>query len=118
MDKLFLLKSNFIDAAIEPKARFYYCPSCAVIEGVLAYYPHLREKLEVIYVDFPRPRTEIVDLLGEAHQGCPVLIIDTTEVEGVSYQGVMESKGRHFITTTNHIMEYLAGRYGVGFPHP
>jgi len=118
MDKLFLLKPGFKDAAVDEEGRKYYCPSCAAIEGVLYYYPQLREKLEVIYIDFPRPRKEIIELLGEAHQGCPVLVIDESRRETIAADSVKEAKGRKFINTATDIMNHLATNYNVGYPHP
>ncbi len=68
------------------------------------------------YLDYPRPRPTLVALLGEAHQGCPVLILaDGTETSGV--EGVREHGGRRFITNEVAITRYLAARYGVGTPH-
>jgi hypothetical protein len=54
----------------------WYCPDCALVEGVLAYYPQLRAALEVRHVDFPRPRQAIIDLAGESAQDCPCLLLD------------------------------------------
>jgi len=118
MDKLFLLKPGFADASIDPQDRMYYCPSCAAIEGVLSYYPYLREKLEVVYVDFPRPRTAIVSLIGEANQGCPVLIIDSDRGEVMYTEVVKEANDYLFINSTEGIMQYLAAVYGIDYPHP
>ena len=117
MDKLFLLKPGFKDEAVKEGAA-YYCPSCAAIEGVLHYYPHLRERLEIIYVDFPRPRKQIVALLGDANQGCPVIVIDTSELPVSNYPFLKEINGYTFINSTTDIMNYLAAAYGIGLPHP
>lgn len=118
MDRLFLLKPGFLDANVDQQGRKYYCPSCAAIEGALFYYPHLREKLEVIYIDFPRPRQAIVDLIGEAYQRCPMLIIGE-ERDGAKFSSSLkESNGMKFLNSTDQIMHYLAVTYGVGFPHP
>jgi hypothetical protein len=78
----------------------------------------LREKLEVIYVDFPRPRKEIIDLLGEAYQGCPVLVIDESRVKTRAVDSLKEANGKRFINSTTDILNYLAIAYAVGFPHP
>jgi len=66
-DILFLLEKDFTDGGSEP----FYCPESALIEGVLSYYPHLREHLDVRYVNFAKPRAKIVELLGESNQSCP-----------------------------------------------
>jgi hypothetical protein len=112
-DALFLLKPDFQDAGDDTR---YFCPACAFIEGVLGFYPRLRQSIQVTYVDYPRPRPAIVALLGEAHQGCPVLVLadgsETGELEGVREHG-----GRRFITGEVAITRYLAARYGIGKPH-
>ncbi|MGL4440024.1 MAG: DUF3088 family protein [Bosea sp. (in: a-proteobacteria)] len=54
----------------------WYCPDCAIVEGVLAYYPQLRRIIDIRHVDFPRPRSALVALIGEAHQDCPCLLLD------------------------------------------
>ena len=76
MDILFLLSPNFTDGARDSEGKRYYCPSCAFLEGVLHYCPELREKLDIRYIDFPRPRREIIALVGDANQGCPNLVLD------------------------------------------
>jgi hypothetical protein len=54
----------------------WYCPDCALVEGVLGYYPQLRDALDIRPVDFDKPRAEIVALLGEGFQDCPCLLLD------------------------------------------
>ena len=75
MKKLFLLKADFQDAS-RADGKMYFCPDCSPIEGLLSYYPRLRNELEVHYVDYNRPRKVLVDLIGEANQSCPVLILE------------------------------------------
>ena len=117
MDRLFLLKPDFIDSDLDQEGRSYYCPSCAVIEGVLSYYSKLREQLEIIYVDFERPRQELIDLIGEKNQGCPVLVIDADRY--ITDNGSIKTfRGNWFINSTNEILHYLAETYKVGFVHP
>jgi len=70
-DQLFLLKPDFTDGTKVP----YYCPSCATLEGVLSFYPRLRDVLDVQYLDFPRPRQAVITAIGAANQGLPVLVI-------------------------------------------
>jgi len=69
---LFLLKEDFPDGAGLP----YFCPDCATIAGVLSYFPKLRHSLDIRYADFPAARAEIVALIGNDNQNCPVLILD------------------------------------------
>ncbi len=55
MIQLFLLNPDFRDHKYPPSGQTYYCPSSAWLEGILHYYPSLRNEMQVIYVDFPRP---------------------------------------------------------------
>jgi predicted GTPase len=102
--KLFLLKPDFKDDLVSPKGYSYFCSDCAVIDGGLNYYPRLRNDLEIYYVDFERPRKEIVKLIGKENQSCPVLIVSDNETE--------------FFNTNTQIIGYLSKKYGIGMIHP
>ncbi len=112
-DTLFLLKHDFPDGPGQP----FYCPECAQINGVLHYYPQLRHVLEVRYVDFPRPRPEVVALIGEANQSCPVLVLGEAASKAVTGVNVREHAGRRFVSGATDIGNYLAAVYGSGRPH-
>jgi hypothetical protein len=118
MTKLFLLKKDFKDSKLEPVNQPYYCDSCALVEGILSYFPHLRNDIEVIYVDFIRPRKVIVDLIGEDHQGCPVLVTTKADNDGIDTTYFNEAGDSIFINSTQHIMQYLGNRYKISIPHP
>lgn len=81
MAKLFLLKPDFIDKNRDAHTK-YFCPENAMINGVINYYPKLKELLEIEYIDFERPRKQLIKLVGEENQGCPNLIISKNEIEG------------------------------------
>lgn len=100
MKKLFLLKADFQDVNLNAEDKFY-CPDCVMIEGLLSYYPKLRSELEVIYLDFARPRKPIVDLLGEANQSCPVLVLEDGS----------------FINETQEICDYFTAVHQIGKSH-
>ena len=70
-DQLYLLKPAFYDGDQGP----FFCPGCVEVFGVLESHPPLKETVEIHFVDFARPRLELVPLLGEAHQSCPVLVL-------------------------------------------
>lgn len=112
-DRLFLLKPDFRDAAAGP----FYCPDCAGIEGLLSYYPQVRSALDVVYVDFPRPRTSIVSELGAEHQGCPVLIVQSERAALLEGLAVQHAQGRAFLQNVNDIRRYLSAAYAIGSPH-
>lgn len=112
-DLLFLLKHDFPDGPGAP----YYCPECTQINGVLAYYPQLRHALDVRYVDFPRPRAEIVALVGADNQSCPVLILADDSRASVTGVEVGTFGGRRFVSGAEAIGNYLSQVHRVGRPH-
>lgn len=100
MKKLFLLNPDFQDISCSADAK-YFCPPCALIEGVLSFYPRLRNELEITYVDFVRPRPAIIGLIGEANQSCPVLILEDGS----------------FLNEPDEIIEHLAENHQIGHAH-
>jgi hypothetical protein len=87
------------------------------VEGVLSFYPRLREQLEVQYIEFPRPRKVIVDLIGPDNQGCPVLILAQKPAAISGDFALKEFNGRYFISGEKDIKHYLAAAYNIGRPH-
>lgn len=112
-DVLFLLRHDFEDGPGAP----YYCPECAEINGVLHYYPDLRHHVEVRYVDYRRPRAEVVALLGEANQSCPVLVLRDEAPSDVPGAQPSPNGHRRFISGARAIGGYLSASYGTGRPH-
>jgi hypothetical protein len=112
-DILYLLKADFADGPGLP----YYCPDCAQVTGVLAYFPKLRYQLDVRYVDYPRPRAEIVELLGGENQGCPVLILADNPFPQAAEWISGEYQGRRFIAGAKAITNYWAFVHQVSRPH-
>lgn len=118
MEKLFLLKPNFLDNNVGGTNQFYYCPHCAMIEGLLTYYPDLKGQLEIVHVNFQRPRNQIIVLVGPDNQGCPNLVIskDNSGTVDTSY---FEEYGDYlFINKKELISQYLADKYKIGKIHP
>jgi hypothetical protein len=112
-DKLFLLYPSFEDPALP--GRTFYCEDCALIEGVLATFPMLKEKLEIHRIAYPRPRPEVVALLGEANQWLPLLILrngDTSVHQTGIYQGLS------FVSDKDAILRVLSERHALPLPHP
>lgn len=101
--KLFILKMPFKDPDIEgSKSGLWFCAHCALIEGALKINPHWYEHIEVIHVDFPRPRQPLVDVVGPDKQWLPALIISPENI----------------ITDPVDISSYLAETFGGAYPHP
>jgi hypothetical protein len=112
-DTLFLLKMDFKDGAGAP----YYCPDCAQITGVLDYFPKLRYGLDIRYVDFAKPRQEIVAILSEQHQGCPVLILaEPPSMDALAYM-TGHVNGKSFVSGAKAIGNYWSYKYEVSRPH-
>ena len=110
-DRLLLLNPGWTDDAGGP----WYCPAGAIVEGVLGFYPRLRDQLDITYLDHARPRPAVVELVGEDHQSCPILILDGTF--GWPEAQTSETTGKRFLQD-EAIIPYLAARYGIGLPHP
>lgn len=114
-DVLFLLKADFAD--VKAGEGLFYCPSCATLRGVLSYFPELTKQLQVVEVDFPRPRLAVAELLGQEHPGCPVLVVhDPDSVTGVTVKYAVT--GRAYLAGAADIGSYLALKYGIAKPHP
>ena len=58
----------------------FYCPDCGIVEGFFFYNPKIKEQVDIIHVDFQRPRPEIIEQLGEENQGSPVLVLPDDSV--------------------------------------
>jgi len=113
-DRLFLLRPDWID-----QGRPWFCMACAAVEGFLGCYPAVRAALDVAYLPYPRPRHPVAELLGEANQNLPMLILN----EPFAHPGVREgdlnpANGLWFATNEWPITRVLAARYGVSPPHP
>ena len=110
---LFLLKPGFTDDKGGP----WFCPGCAGVEGFLKFAPSVEPRLEVRRIDFPRPRKEIVELIGAENQGCPVLVLEKGAAAPPEAKTSVET-GRAFIAGTESICDFLGRTFGVVRPHP
>jgi len=112
-DKLIILKPGFEDPAYP--GQIFYCWHCALLEGVLASFPDLATRLDVERVSWPRPRREVIELVGEENQSLPLLVL--TEGETSPHQtGIHE--GRAFISEKDKILAALSERHGFPVSHP
>lgn len=109
-DILFLLAPGF-----EDNGRREFCPECAEVWGVLAYYPAIKDALDIRYQPIHRPRADVVKVLGEAHQNCPTLVL-AKGVDAGPHAQVCEAKGQRFLDNARAISNYFAHRYGTAFP--
>jgi hypothetical protein len=111
-DKLFLLQPGFRDPAYPDQ--IFYCWHCALMEGVLASFPDLARKIDVVRIAWPRPRAEVVALVGEAHQSVPLLVLagEAPELETKRHGDV------RFIEGKDEILKALSLRHGFPAAHP
>lgn len=108
-DILFILKAPFVDGGFD-----WYCNDCITLEGALVVNPHWADKIDVRRVEFPRPRAEVVALVGEERQGLPMLVMDKARAPGDA-----EIIGDYAILQdVRAIGRALTSRYGGAGPHP
>jgi hypothetical protein len=111
-DRLYLLKPDF---AAEGGIK-QFCSECAMVEGMLSFYPALRDNLDIKYIGFTKPRKEIVSELGPEHQSSPCLIIAEEARAAKAPMGAkpLRSNGKAFLSDPYQVCEYLAATYGTG----
>jgi hypothetical protein len=114
---LFLLKSDFVDVQLDRSQKFY-CPHCAMIDGILHYYPHLKDCLDIRHVDFPRPRNEIIKLVGEENQDCPLLIISNESYNSPLVDSFPVFKDFRFTNDKMKMATFFANQFKAGLWHP
>ncbi|HEY5934226.1 MAG TPA: DUF3088 family protein [Kofleriaceae bacterium] len=110
-DTLFVLRPGFDD-----KGTTYFCPFSAQVIGFLSYYPHVRDSIDVVEVDFPKPRVPVVELVGELHQAVPLLVLGEDPVI-VPDVRIDQANGNRFVEKTIQILKYLAATRSCPMPH-
>jgi hypothetical protein len=110
-DTLYLLPVSF-----EKDGALRFCPDCAMMEGYLAAHPALRDVLDIIRVDYARPRPALVERLGEHHQNAPTLILAQPAPDAGPHGEIQSASGLSFLTNARPITRWLADRYGLAAP--
>src|SRR3954454_8152989 len=110
-DTLFLFRPGF-----DEKGTTYFCPFSAQVVSFLSYYPMIRETLDVIELDFAKPREPLATLLGPQHQAAPVLVLGDSRVD-VPHVKLHEENGHWYVEKTIEILRYLAATRSVPGPH-
>lgn len=105
-DQLFLMQPGFTNAGMGP----FYCGDSVSVEGLLGFFPELREKVDVEYIPFTRPRQPIAEMLGAENQSIPVLVL--AEADGADF-GAKTANGHAFISDERKIRDYLSGKFGL-----
>lgn len=110
-DTLYLLPISF-----DKEGRQRFCPDCAMMEGYLACYPQLLDLLDIVRVDYARPRAALVARLGEDHQNAPTLVLAETAPDAGAYGEIQAANGLSFLSDARPITRWLADRYGLAAP--
>lgn len=100
----------------EDRGTTYFCPYSAQVIGFLTYYPRVRDTVELVELAFTKPRRPLSELLGEAHQAAPMLVLAGAPAS-VPDVVIAEANGRYFVEKTIQILRYLAHTRGVPLPH-
>lgn len=108
-DQLYLLRPGFMNAGMGP----LYCSDSAPVEGVLSFFPQLRELLDIHYLEFPRPRAALVQALGEKNQSLPVLILAPGRKIKDAALTPNCALEQSFFTDEGSIRQYLSSQYGL-----
>jgi hypothetical protein len=111
-DTLFIIKAPFEDPKLEGT---WFCNSCATMEGVLLANPQWARSIDVRRLAYPRPRHDIIALIGEENQSMPVLVLAG---DSKPPEGARDYEGRRFLDDPKAISRYLAATYGGAGPHP
>jgi hypothetical protein len=108
-DQLYLLRPGFMNAGLGP----LYCSDSAPVEGVVSFFPQLRTLIDVHYLEFPRPRTALVEALGEEHQSVPVLILAPGSTVNKAMPEAKNARGKRFFNDEKSIRQYLSLQYNL-----
>lgn len=108
-DKLFILRPGFFSGEEGP----LYCGDSVAVEGLLSFFPQLRNNVDVEYIDAPRPRNAIVELIGETNQSAPVIVLGDGQRVKDAAVDVQDHNGTRFINAPDDIRRYLSSQYGV-----
>ena len=108
-DKLFMLKPGFFDGARGP----LYCSDSVTVEGLLSFFPSLRQKVDVVYINAPKPRQEILQLIGETNQSAPVIVLANETCVVDANVAISKHGTTRFINDPQQIARYLSSQYGV-----
>ena len=111
-DTLFILRAPFEDPDLDGT---WFCTSCATMEGMLLANPQWARAIDVVRSAYPRPRREVIAVLGEENQSLPALAI--ADIAKAPADALMAG-AIAFLSEPKAIARYLAAQYGGAGPHP
>ena len=86
-----------------------------LMEGLLHTFPEIQDAVDVEYVDFARPRTGLVELVGEANQFAPTLVLSGDAPENLA---TGEFRDNRFVQGGAALMSALHELCGIPHNHP
>ena len=95
----------------------FYCPGCGVVEGFFTYSKEIRNAIDIVIVNFERPRPLVIEQLGEENQGCPVLVLNGDQAPPENAKKSF-STGKFFIDDPVEICDFLGKTFDGVRPHP
>lgn len=106
-DTIFMLAPGF-----EANERREFCPECAELFGLLAYYPAIRDAVNIVHIGIDHPRAPINALLGEGNFNAPTLVLaeGTDSPDGVRFK---TANGRKYMDSIRAISALWTARYGL-----
>ncbi|HTL37225.1 MAG TPA: DUF3088 family protein [Kofleriaceae bacterium] len=110
-DTVYVLRPGFTD-----KGTVFFCPYSAQVVGFLAYYPQVRDTIDVIELDFAKPREPLATVLGPDHQSAPMLVLGGAPVD-VPDVKIKQAGGHSYVEKTLEILRYLAATRSLPAPH-
>lgn len=108
-DQLYLMQPGFVNAGLGP----FYCGDSVSVEGMLGFFPELREKVDVHYIPFPRPRQPLIDAIGENNQSVPALILGDDPFPTSGAPEPERAGGRRFFNDEKKIRQFLSAKHGL-----
>ncbi|WP_439373442.1 DUF3088 family protein [Bradyrhizobium sp. DASA03120] len=113
-DQLFLLERSFADPSLP--GREFYCWQCLLLDGVLSAFPRRAAMLDVRRVAWAKPRTALIERLGQDHQSAPVLILE--KGGGPAPENAKYANGLAYVDDPFAILHCLAVRHGFPALYP
>ena len=101
------------DAVGGPPGQGRYLNAAAELETTMAAPDLLRTLLDVHYLDFPRPRGQLVHALGDENQGIPVLILADKREIADDELTPKQAKGKRFFADERSIRRYLSTQHNL-----
>jgi hypothetical protein len=90
-----------------------YCSDSAPVEGVLSFFPQLRQLVDIHYLEFLRPREPLVKALGDQYQSLPVLILAADRKLIDEELQPSNANGKWFFADQSSIRHYLSTQYDL-----